>query len=220
LTKVNDIFDAVFCINLDRRKDRWEEFMSLWEPLGVEIERVSAVDGSTLEIPKDTSFVYDQFHSAASVGCALSHCSVLEEAKKRGYSRILVLEDDATPCERFTEIFPLFYEQIPKDFNFCYLGGTNMSLLHGHAPEPVAENVILATDVKSTVAYAINLEFADTIIEEIRNNLYNLAVDEVYAKLQREHTFYIFHPRLIHQFESYSDIIEKDIYYHWMRDLK
>ena len=45
---VNTVFDGVFCINLDRRRDRWEQALEAFESVSIRVERVSAVDGKEL----------------------------------------------------------------------------------------------------------------------------------------------------------------------------
>jgi glycosyl transferase family 25 len=72
--------DRVFYINLDKRTDRRQEIETeikkvpgLWE----KAERFSAIE-----------------HPFGCVGCTRSHLEVLRLAKTRGYSQILILEDD------------------------------------------------------------------------------------------------------------------------------
>ncbi|SMO31890.1 glycosyltransferase [Propioniciclava tarda] len=73
-------FDAVMAINLDADPQRWARLVPRVEALGVgwRLERVAAVPTP------------DNHH----VGCALSWRAAIAEAKRRGLSRVLVLEDD------------------------------------------------------------------------------------------------------------------------------
>lgn len=74
-----NLFEKVYCINLDRDNVRWEtlqqELAKVW--LTGRVQRISAVD---LPYPH--------------VGCALSHRSLVDLAKKNKYKNILVFEDD------------------------------------------------------------------------------------------------------------------------------
>lgn len=103
----------LFCINLDRRKDRWTRWTS--QPFYTEykdrILRVSAVDGETLDTLSDPRISLEtrvrilikgarrrhgEINSAGAVGCTLSHRQVWErfltEFPEEPYA--LVLEDD------------------------------------------------------------------------------------------------------------------------------
>tara|TARA_R110000824_G_scaffold185608_7_gene366598 strand:- start:2070 stop:2717 length:648 start_codon:yes stop_codon:yes gene_type:complete len=212
---INEVCDAVYCINLDRRPDRWEQFKNLWDGLGIDIQRFPAVDARNLTYEEGTYRDNDEFHNKSSIGCALSHVQVMERSVYSGHKEILVLEDDAQPCKNFKEKFSEFYSQLPEDYNFCYLGGTNMA-----PPEKITENVGRSMDTKSTVAYLVKVPYAEQIASFVKGHFKQLAVDELFGKLQRDNVLHIFNPRLIHQFESYSDIIEEDVYYSWMRDLE
>ena len=77
--KVNDYFDKVAVINLDRRTDRMERLGAQLDELGIEYERFSAVDGKELDI------------SPIKAG-TMSHQKLLSQNYEK---RVLVLEDDA-----------------------------------------------------------------------------------------------------------------------------
>ena len=210
---LNDIFDNVYCINLERRPDRWEQFKKLWDPMEVKIERFLGVDSENLNYADD-SYRTDYHHNIASISCALSHIQVLERALYCKQKEILVLEDDAQPCADFLEKFKVAYNELPENYNFCYIGGTNMT-----APKNFSEHLGIATSTKSTVAYCIKTDFAPLLIKNIKHNIDNFAVDEIYENMQSKNDFYVCSPRLMHQYESYSDIVKSNVYYHWMRDL-
>jgi len=103
----------LFCINLDRRKDRWTRWSS--QPFYTEykdrILRVSAVDGATLTLLTDSRISLEtrarilikgprrrhgEINSAGAIGCTLSHRQVWEQFlvtfPEEPYA--LVLEDD------------------------------------------------------------------------------------------------------------------------------
>jgi len=51
--RLDKYFDKIYCINLDRRKDRWKETEKELKKWGLldQVERYSAVDGTSLENP-------------------------------------------------------------------------------------------------------------------------------------------------------------------------
>ena len=49
--KLTDFFEKTYCVNLDRRPDRWSESLDEFNKFNLtSIERVSAVDGKTTDI--------------------------------------------------------------------------------------------------------------------------------------------------------------------------
>ena len=77
--KVFDFFDKIYCLNLDKRTDRWDEAQDEFKSIGIfeKIERFSAIE-------KDPGW-----H-----GCRDSHIAIIEDSKLNGYKNVLVLEDD------------------------------------------------------------------------------------------------------------------------------
>ena len=55
--QLSKYFDKKFCINLDRRPDRWDIVSDEFNKWGIkDVERVSAVDGKTVEQKKEIDF--------------------------------------------------------------------------------------------------------------------------------------------------------------------
>lgn len=102
------VFDGVYCINLDRRPDRWEAFKAMIQTPGWAwgyVERVEAVDGK----------------GDGAKGCRESHLKVLQLAKSRGQQKILVFEDDAYLIPGWQEA--MGYVEAPESWDLLYLGG-------------------------------------------------------------------------------------------------
>jgi len=98
-----------FCINLDKRQDRWDRMVIQPEIKRIpNLKRFSAVDGSTLNIDTDpristlcrfniknhTRRSHDLLDSAGGVGCALSHITLWQNLAKSHENVFLVVEDD------------------------------------------------------------------------------------------------------------------------------
>lgn len=91
----------VYLINLDRRPDRLAEMTARLNALGLEFERISAVDGKNSSIFAHVAwvkaYIYHQMKppSRGSIGCFLSHRKVWQDMQTNQISQALVLEDDA-----------------------------------------------------------------------------------------------------------------------------
>jgi hypothetical protein len=115
-------FPPILIINLDDRADRLAEIQKEFEGWPPH-ERLSAV--------KD---------SPGWKGCNKSHAKALEEAKKRGYPWVLVLEDDCMirhdSLKRFTELLPSLWNK--RGEYDVFLGGVtsidNVSIIQYTPP--------------------------------------------------------------------------------------
>lgn len=98
-----------FCINMDKRKDRWFEFSA---QKGIEnlpkLKRFPAINGAELDIMNDTRIPlitkhnikyktrrsHEELNTKGGIGCALSHIGIWEWQVKNNVPVVLVLEDD------------------------------------------------------------------------------------------------------------------------------
>ena len=118
-----------FCINMDRRPDRWSKFKS-YDWGDTRIERIPAVDGKTLDrgdprISEETRRALERQASTGGrrthaettwggVGCTLSHLHAWQrglEVSMPG-DLILIFEDDAHP------VSPGFAEQVRRELEY------------------------------------------------------------------------------------------------------
>ena len=75
-----DFFDEIYCINLERRTDRWNQCQSEFDKIGI-ADRVIKFDAfDNKENPKK--------------GCYDSHLSVIKLAYERKLKNVLIFEDD------------------------------------------------------------------------------------------------------------------------------
>ncbi|MCV0352546.1 MAG: glycosyltransferase family 25 protein [Nitratireductor sp.] len=81
----------IYVINLDRAHERMEQMRSQLDDLGLPFQRISAVDGSTID---RAHFPLSQ-RLDGEIGCSLSHCAAWQELLNSSDQYALVLEDDA-----------------------------------------------------------------------------------------------------------------------------
>src|SRR5262249_1607740 len=170
------------CINLDRDRDSWERLQAALARHDIRgVRRVSAVDGSRLELPATWR------HSAGAYGGLLSHLQVVRDARKPGRPSLLILGDDVAfgpPC---SEKFPVFVRDLPADWDMVFLGA-----LHREDPDPVAENVVRIRQAYCTHAYALRDSIFDSFIAA--NDGSPRPVDHNNGVLQSSHNCYGFAP--------------------------
>lgn len=113
-------------INLERRKDRWEEFVKKAEnERFYRYNKFSAVDGNNLVVTSIIESLFKNFNhrrpKKGEVGCALSHLSIWSNIK----NDTLVLEDDITFCKGFHDRLALEYRNLKESypsFDILYIG--------------------------------------------------------------------------------------------------
>jgi hypothetical protein len=186
--KVNEYFDKVVVINLDRRKDRLEKVDAQLQELGITYERFSAIDAKELGI--------DPIQA-----CKQSHIRVLEDS----VGKTLILEDDAYFIEGFNERFTEFIELLPKDWHIFYLGAVLLN------SERCNDIMVRAMDTSSLHAYCVNPEFKEIALEQGRD--YPEHIDVAYRLLHRQYRSYAAKPPMVKQYPSYSDLMLEDVDY-------
>lgn len=126
INELNKIqWDTIFIINLKRRLDRKKTMVKQFKLQKInKYEFINAVDGmepnildNFLELKNNHK---TQIVSSGHFACLLSHIKAIEEAKSRGYSNIMILEDDIVLCDDF--INQLNKINVPS-YDIVYLGG-------------------------------------------------------------------------------------------------
>ena len=187
-----------FYINLDKREDRRKMFEEEMVKMNLSIERFSAI-----------------LHQAPSLGCALSHLSVLKLAKERNYENVFIFEDDFT-FDISKEEFMSLLKKIPEDFDVVMLGYYIIE------SEPYNETFGKVKQATTTSGYIVNKKFYDTLINRIEEGARILeqkqnefgavakySVDQYWKKLQPDANWFYTLKRVGHQAAGFSDLTGK-----------
>lgn len=148
--QLREFFQRCYCINLDRREDRWAEFLGRvkdW-PLAP-IERFRAIDGNLVPWPHWWT------QGAGAWGVYLSTLSILQQCLMDDVKSVLVLEDDCLPLDNFREGLPRFLESVPLDWQQIYLGGQHLFEMQ-HPPCKVNEFVDRPYNINRLHAYGLS----------------------------------------------------------------
>ena len=202
-------FDKIYCINLDRRTDRWEHFLNQSKNFGLnDFERISAIDGGKLN-PSDFSSPLNQ----GELGLLLTTIKIFEDSIQNKYEKILILEDDCVFENELNKI-DLFFRSLPSDWDMIYFGGNHN--VHGGYPEPIVINdyVKKVSYTYSSHMIGFNIKIYEKIMSLLKTNQF--PVDIVYSLLQKENNCYTFYPRLSTQLVDFSDIQNKVTDYNWL----
>jgi glycosyl transferase family 25 len=192
---LNDFVDKIYCINLDRRPDRWARCQEIFKQHDLKVERAPAIDGKTLlggSLP------------LGALGVLRSNLALLEGAKRDKSWAICIFEDDIELDDDFNEKFSKYVEQLPDNWQFFYLGCSNKK-------PSIVEDININRLTKAYGAYAVIIRSGlyDKIIEELKKE--DLQIDLVYAKLQSQYCSYVVNPFLAWVRNDYSDINDRFI---------
>jgi glycosyl transferase, family 25 len=199
---LSQLFPHKVCINLDRRRDRWQRIQAEFARHKIDgVRRFSAIDGTHVSLPPHWR------HTAGAYGCLLSHVAVIEEARALDAESVLLFEDDTVFDPEFTAKFASFAEEIPADWDMLYFGA-----LHKDEPVRLSEHVYRIIKANSTYAYALKRTVFDAFLELNRRAEHVLDMNTY--QLQDRFNCYCFVPNLAWVEAEYSDVQNK-LERHW-----
>ena len=204
---INSYFDKIYCLNLDRRVDRWEIVYRMFKKNNINVERFSAIDGekiSDLEF-SDTGLDEDQcsnkglIENKNSLACLLSHLEIIKEAKLNNYKRILIFEDDIL----FSKDFKNEIKKIEElDWKLLYLGASQFNW----SGIDTSKKYYSCNKTLGTFAYAIDSSIYDKLINLFKKK--EKSVDNLLSDIQKKHKndCYVVYPNIV-----ISDVCNSDI---------
>ena len=206
--KLFDKFDKVYCINLDRRPDRLENFKKEVEKYNLgEFERFSAYDGKQLNLTNEYNL------KPGEIGIIKSNLDIIKDAKKNNYKTILIIEDD---CVFNNEIinFEDYFKLLPSDWDMLYMGGNHNTHMGVKPPLKINDKVVKLHSTYSAHFIGIKSSVFDQIEELLEKSQQPLDVE--YVILQKIFNCYSFTPALTSQLVNFSDIQELTTDYNWL----
>jgi len=211
---IQDYFDKIICINLAKRPDRWKQVTQEFAKAGItNVQRYYAIDGNPMEwkyVPdgKALNQIKPQSWDGAA-GCMASHVNIWKLAKENNWKNVLIVEDD---CDFVGNVQNLFNEQIknvPDDWDILYFGGVHETRKGLFVPKHVAPNVLRCKRLVTTTCYAIKntcYDYAINTILEKEPEFYTAVDAYLASRIQPNTNSYCFHPPLVWQRSSFSDV--------------
>lgn len=217
---INDYFDGIYCINLDRRPDRWEQnCLPQFEKLDLSVERFSAVDGK-----KDIDIGHGDYCNAELAG-SMSHLNAIKKAKNNNIKKLLLLEDDVVFKENANEMFSKVVNNVPDDWEYLFFGGN-----HVGGFRPVSDGVVRLGGSYAIHACGIKESSYDIMIKHLEHKIdlsiknakiekpkKSIAADFFLADLQKVLNTYCFLPHIAWQKDGHSDIQGAYMDYNFLR---
>lgn len=127
-----------FCINLDDRKDKWEDTQAAFKDTGIVMKRFPAIR-----------------HSEGWRGCGASHVAIMREALRQGHHWVLVIEDDCMPSADFAERWPAVKKELWENRGTWDIFLAGPTYLQGPV-KPLGKNLIEIGSGFTTHFYVLN----------------------------------------------------------------
>jgi len=183
-------FESVYCINLDRRPERWSFMQDQFKRLQMPVQRWSGVDGRTIDVPHLANIgliamealpryylpsdqkLFGTDLTDGGIGCALSHMMIwrqiiktVSEGNAGADTKFLVIEDDCQFLDGFAEAeLQKRLSHVPDDWELIFLGGQDlMGRLDEYEVAPGVRR--LYKGFRETTAYLINDSGAKACLE-------------------------------------------------------
>jgi len=199
---INEWFSHTYLINLDRSKDRLEQATRNCAKVGIAFERYRAIDGDTEEV----EFNGEQTPGWNKRAAALCKTTIelIEEAKKKGYESIFIMEDDVCFPRNFLEKINRI--RIPNDFELFHFRITPPIRLEWKSP-----GVIRIFGAWCCQAYAIHSKIYDLMIEELSK--FDRPLDAVTMDIHARGFSYATSTNLVDHPTNYSTLRQRVIDY-------
>ena len=198
---INNYFNKIYCINLNKRIERWENVERQLKLANINVTRFEGIDGENL--PLKNSLL------SGELGCLYSHIEVIKDAKRNEYQKILILEDDIILPKNINKVLEEI-KNIPWDWKLLYLGASQLDWTD---IELTDKKYYKCKNTYGTFAYSIDCSLFDEIIATAQK--FNKPIDICLTELQNKYkeNSFVLYPNLIISDTRTSDIREsKEIY--------
>lgn len=209
---IRDYFDQAYLINLPHREDRKIQSLKECEKIGFVPEVFPAVDGSkeNINFHNPLSIPDLQWNSGAAA-LNLTTIRILEEAKKKKYASILIMEDDIEFHPQINEVIDSCFHELPNDWEMMQFG-----CMHRRVPYKVTNRIFRIQTADCLHCYAVRDTVYDRLIEEISKM--ELPLDWVTQyKIQPRGLSYCLMPNFAYQRPSYSNIAQMNVSYTFLK---
>ena len=201
-----ELFEHTLFINLENRKDRLEHALTEFKKMGINAERVNAINMQN-----------------GAIGCTMSHIKCIELAKTRNWEQVFICEDDITFLnpELLIQNIEMFYNNDDILWDVLIIGGNNVPPY-----QQLYEYAARIFRNQTTTGYIVNKRYYDTLLKNFKESAANLlskpnnkreyALDIYWNRLQMQDFWYMITPPTVTQYENYSDIEKRNTNYDFL----
>jgi hypothetical protein len=182
---LNDMFDAVIVLNLDRRTDRLESITHQLDKLNTKFYRWPAID----DLNTDMTPIFCN---------VMNNRNRLHYAQWKEYKTVLFLDDDCEFVDNFYEKLEQVWQEIPDDWDTISFGDHLISF------ESITNRIKKIQESYGGHATAIKLSCVPILFEALQGKTFaDMELNKASDKLNR----YAIEPGLVGQGRYVSDLV-------------
>jgi hypothetical protein len=195
--------DCVYYINLDHRTDRKEQFEGEMAKLGIPSSKIHRISG-----------IYNK--ECGAIGCSYSHTKAMKTFLDSPHKNCLVFEDDFTVTldvnyARYL-LRTIFEQNIPYDVvmlsgNVLQSEPTQWPFLRKVLDAQTASGFLITRECgeKFYQSLLTSTQLLESWFQKTRERKHEYCLDIYWKKLQPQSNWFVLHPKVGIQRESYSD---------------
>lgn len=209
---LNNLFDHVYLINLDRRTDRLSESIKECKKINLTFERFSAIDGRehNLIIQEYPGYKQNAWNAGA-LGLLETTIKIIKDAKSNNYKSILILEDDILFHPQINDIVAEFFCEVPATWEMIQFGSQ-----HIKTPKSIGRRFAILRGAYCLHCYAVNSNVYDLYLELLERR--NKQIDWITAfDIHPRNNSYCISPNFAYQRANFSDIANTDVNYTFLK---
>lgn len=209
---LKDFVDHTYLINLKESTQRLASASEECRKIGLPFERWEAVNGKKEGlIAKPYPGVDRCYWNAGAAGLVKTTSQILENAIRKGYRRILILEDDIEFSPDANRVADESFHLIPKDWQMLQLGSQ-----HCKKPEMISRHIVRIKFAFCLHAYIVNenvFKYYKWLCDQMEKQLDLITAEDIQPF---GHCYAIF-PNIAFQKPSYSNISERNVNYQFLK---
>lgn len=155
-------YPKAYCLTLPgsaHRSRAEKEF----QRVGMEVKFWNGINGLDFGLKTFLPSHTDWFSGPKIIGIYLGHWILWRMLETVDADVFLVLEDDVEFHPQFTELWPVFYNELPADWKMAYVGAC---CVRNNQYRKVTDHLVVARNPMATHAYMIKREVLPLLIEK------------------------------------------------------
>lgn len=215
ISPLNNYFDRVYCLNLEKDKDRYKNMEKVFDYLKLNVKRWVGTTPILFNVYSNITKTITPNYLA----CLNSHLSIIEDALNDGLEKILILEDDIIPIKALNTKFQIMMEknEIPNDWDMLYLSyiRTNPSKSSWTyidlEKDKISNNIVKAKNFWSGMAYGMSKNIMERTLKYFKENK-PIEIDRFYVEIIQNNIFntYGIFPQMFAGIDNYSNNTNKN----------
>lgn len=179
---LNDLFQAVYVINMDNDTERLRAVSARLAQLNTTFERITGKVGS--ENRQQTGLLCRQFCTDGMIGNFLSHITAWRKVVTEGLASALILEDDVVFYPNIQTVLPAAVAELDTDWDMLVLGchscgqptlfDYGMFSIFGDNNRQFSKHLYYLDTLLGTEAYAVSAKGAQKLLELLPKPVYHI----------------------------------------------